>query len=217
MNRRHFLYATAASLVGAVKASGLPLSLLPLQQQWLGSYLTALGATPVNQLLVPDQELNAQLQTSAQSLFTVGYKAFGSTLYYTSEDQVAMYPLALHSPDTGLIDLTVLFFRKDASTNHSWKYTHTFSGFELEAICQAMSHLPVQPDKQEAIALFVPVYEVPHQRRPYCFKTASGQLELKVKIEESKTRLDFKLVKGNSDWVDTSFISRHFLCCRSLA
>ncbi|GAB3181264.1 hypothetical protein GCM10027291_50190 [Telluribacter humicola] len=217
VKRRTFLSASAVSLVGALKASAIPLNFLPLQHQWLTSYLEVIGATSVNRLLTTDQELDSQLQANAQSFYSLGYKAFGSTLYYTSKDKVALYPLALHSPSAGIIDLTVLFFRNDASTDYTWKYTHTFSGFELEAIAQAINQLPAQPEEQEAIAMFVPIYELPHQRKPYKFKTASGHIELIVKIEEGKNTMDFKLVRDNSLLVATRFTSRHSLCCNSLA
>lgn len=204
------------SVVGAVKASATPVSFLPLQQQWLAKYLTDVGAYPVNNWLAPDQDLNRQLQTASASFLKSGYRALGTTHYYCNNDQVAVFPLALHAPDTGMIDLAVLFFTKNTAA-HIWKYTRTFSGFDLEAIVRAMEHIGMPTHKQQAIDRFVPVYEVPHQRRPFTFQTASGMLHLKVILDAQKIWMDVKVIEDRTTLLATRFVSNHTPCTTPVA
>ncbi len=210
MIRRTFLCASVLSVAGTVKALAIPVSFLPLQQQWLAKYLTAVGARPVNHWLAPDQDLNRQRQTASASFLKLGYRAVGTTHYYCNNDQVAVFPLELYAPETGMIDVAALFFTKD-TVAHSWQYTHTFSGFDLEAIGKAMERLGKPTHEQQAIDRFVPVYEVPHQRRPFTFQTAAGMLQLKVMLESQKTWLDVKIVEDRTTLLDSRFISEHTL------
>ena len=210
VKRRTFFCVSVLSVAGAVKASATPVSFLPLQQQWLAKYLTAIGAHPVNHWLAQDQDLNRQLQTASASFLKSGYRALGTTHYYCNNDQVAVFPLALHAPETGMIDLAVLFFTKNTAA-HIWKYTRTFSGFDLEAIVRAMEHIGMPTHEQQAIDRFVPVYEVPHQRRPYTILTATGKLELKVTLNTQETHLDMKVIENRITLLDSRFISKHTL------
>lgn len=210
MKRRLFLCASVLSVAGTVKALATPVSFLPLQQQWLAKYLTAVGAHPVNHWLAPDQDLNRQLQAASASFFKSGYRALGTTHYYCNNDQVAVFPLALYAAETGMIDLAVLFFTKNTAA-HIWKYTHTFSGFDLEAVGKAMERLGTPTHMQQAIDRFVPVYEVPYQRRPFTFQTAAGMLQLKVILDSQKAWLDVKVVENRTTLLDSRFISKHTL------
>jgi hypothetical protein len=213
--RRTFLCASVLSVAGTVKALATPVRFLPLQQQWLAKYLTAVGARLVNHWLAPDQDLNRQLQTASASFIKSGYRALGTTHYYCNNDQVAVFPLALHAPETGMIDLAALFFTKNTA-DHLWNYTHTFSGFDLEAVGRAMEQLGRPIHEQQALDQFVPVYEVPHQRRPFTFRTASGMLQLKVTLDSEKIWLDVKVVEYRTTLLAIRFVSNPTPCTTTL-
>lgn len=209
MKRRTFLCASAVSLAGAIKTSALPLSFLPVQQQWLSAYIDAVGATPLNQFLIADQDLNALLVKQTALLSQTGYQPLGSSLYYTLHDQVAMYPLALYGQGATIIDLVLVFFQRNATAAGGWQYSHTFSGFDLEAVCRAIDQ--VRPGVADAADLFVPVYVAPYQKRPFIVRTTKGHIELQAKVGAEQTRLALKVCKSGTTLLEKTYLSQHTL------
>jgi hypothetical protein len=216
MKRRSFLCASALSVAATLQASAEPFAFLSPQEQWLSIYLKSVGAKPAWQWLMPDEALDSEIRTATKSLKGIGYKSTG-TSYYCNNNSVVFYPVKLSAQEVGLIDVSVLAFTKDAATNHSWKYTHTFSGFDLEAICHSLEQLPALPVERDAIALYVPVYVAPHQKRPYTVQTAKGKLELKVKLDAGGSTLEVKVLKESTTLIAASYLSRNNMSTSFLA
>ncbi|MBE9461799.1 hypothetical protein ACFP1I_31265 [Dyadobacter subterraneus] len=196
MKRRNFIFCTALSVGSISTAFAASDKNLPSIENNLQQYLSAIGAYGELKFLCDDQLIEDFTLKSASYLQT-GYKSYGLKYYFCSQQSVAVCPLVLTTDSSGIIDIAVLFFRKNSSNN--WTYSNSFSGFHLESIVKALPELNQNYSTEQWADLLVPVQRIPGKTIPHTLFTKNGSLRLVVKIEDQKTLLDFSLTEKNSE------------------
>lgn len=214
MKRRNFIFCTALS-VGSISnalASAETSSSSSVENN-LHQYLSAIGARGELKFLC-DDHLQADYDLQSSSYIKSGYKSYGLKYYFCAQQSVAICPLVLSADSSGIIDLAILFFRKNASD--VWEYSNTFSGFHLESIVRTLPELNRNYSSGELVDLLIPVKTLPGKIIPYTLFTKTGSLRLVVRIEDQKTLIDFSITEKNSLIFANNSLSNHGLYYNSL-
>ncbi len=209
--------AASALTVGALIQSNAPSLGSPLSthKQRLTDYLNNIGAIPQLFSFLNDPELLNVYQSKSKSLTDVGYRQHDAKFYFCDKNQTAAFPLSLKNTSAGIIDISALFFRKNAAGK--WQYCSSLSSFHFDAIARAVSEFEIKPDQKVLTELFVPVITKSEHAADGIITTAKGTMKLKVLVQEQKTTLEFSLKQNKEILFAENFISRHTLSCDSLA
>lgn len=213
MKRRNFIFCTALGVGSISSALASAETNTNSVENNLHQYLSAVGARGEFKFLCDDQ-LRTGYDLKSTSYFKSGYKSYGLKYYFCSQQSVAICPLVLTTENSGIIDLTVLFFRKNSSD--IWEYSNTFSGFHLESIVRTLPDLNQNYSTVQLADLLVPVKSLPGKMIPDTIFTKTGSLRLVVRIEDQKTLIDFSITEKNSQIFAKNSLSNHGLYYNSL-
>ena len=213
MKRRNFIFCAALG-VGSISSAFTPAETNTSSvENNLHQYLAAIGAQGALKFLCDDQ-LHADYDLKSSSYYKSGYKSYGLKYYFCSRQSIVICPVILTAGSSGIIDLAILFFRKNAS--NVWEYANTFSGFHLESIARTLPELNQNYSTDQLADLLVPIKSLPGKMIPYTIFTKTGSLRLIVRIEDQKTLVDFSITEKNSQVFATNSLSDHGLHYNSL-
>lgn len=215
MKRRNFILCTALS-VSAVNSAFASINTdsSPSIENNLKKYLAAVGAQGELKYF-HNEQLTGLCDSRSKSFSQTGYKSYGSKLYFCSDHKVAIFPLILTTEATGILDISLLFFRK--VNDGSWVYSNTFSNFHLESIVNALPELTPVYSTDKLADLLCPISTAPSAILPHTIFTKGGSLTTIVKIEEQKTHVDFTIKARGNEIFAKSGLSGQSLSCNSLA
>lgn len=173
----------------------------------LKCFLDAIGAVSVFKLFSDETLLNS-FQEKAKTFLATGYTQ-GSHLHFAANETIAILPLHLSPNKKDILDISVLFFRKN--TDNEWKYCHTFSGFHLEALAQNLPHLTSLYNTGQLTRLIVPDIHRRHSKEADTIFTESGSLQLSVRIDDGTTTVNLVLKETDAVVMAKNFDSSHSL------
>ncbi|MCE7042407.1 hypothetical protein [Dyadobacter sp. CY312] len=209
MKRRNFLAASTLSLGVMIQSrAAVFLNSSSSQEQNFLSYISISGAIAQNLVFLDDQQLEAVYTEKSRSLISLGYRNLNRKFYLLDGNEMAMFPLVLKNRETGFLDISGLFFRKNLTGN--WQHCTTFSGYHFDAIKQASGELAKTQSHQELASLIMPVFTSLKSYSPGRIATVGGKMDLLVKIGNEGTTLDFKLIKGETPLVAKIFTNRNY-------
>lgn len=214
MKRRNFIFCTALSVGSLSSAFASAETSKNSVENNLHQYLSAVGAQGELKFLC-DNQLQTDYDLKSSSYTKSGYKSYGLKYYFCSQQSVAICPLVLAADSSGIIDLAVLFFRKNGADG--WVYCNTFSGFHLESIIKTLPDLNQNYSTAQLSDLLIPIKTVPGIMIPYTIFTKTGSLRLVVRIEDQKTWVDFSITEKNSQILSRNSMSEHTLHYNSLS
>jgi hypothetical protein len=207
MKRRNFLAASTLSL-GAViqsKASAFFASSSGQDENFL-SYISQTSAIPQNLVFLDDQKLEAVYSERSRGFTSLGYRNLNGKFYLLDGGSLALFPLALKNRESGIIDISAVFVRKNLSGN--WQYCTTFSSFHFAAIKQAVAELVSDKSRKELARLITPVLPSLKSFTAGRVETVGGKMDLIVNVDSERTTLDFKLIKGETPLIARSFTNK---------
>ena len=141
-----------------------------------------------------------------------GYKPYSNYCYSSRDGYLKMFPMHLHTHNTGKLDNVLLCFGKNP--NGEWKALKSLSGFDLEAITVAMKELKI---KNNTVDLTHYLFPAPVQQLdPYSFETRKGNVFLKTLLSSEQTSTKIVVMEGSTIVFQKEIISQHSLVVKSV-
>lgn len=199
MKRRNFLAASTLSLGAIIQSrAAILLDSSSAQDKNFTQYLDLVGAVSEHLVFLDDQKLLELYEFKSKTLRSLGYRSPNNKFYVVEHQNLTVFPLKLQSQEAGVIDISLLFFKKNVTGN--WQYCTTFNGYHLAAISKVVDSLSVNPVRQQMADLILPVLQPAKYLRSGYVETIGGQMDLVVRVGISETVLDFKLRNMMQIW-----------------
>lgn len=141
-----------------------------------------------------------------------GYVSSGNYCFSSSDGHLKMFPMHLHTTSTGKIDDVLLCFGKNS--NGEWKSLKSLSGFDIEAITEAMKDLKIHSNEVNLSHYLFPD-PVP-QFNPYGFNTKRGSVSLQTLLAQEQTSTKIIIKEGNTIVYQKEVVSQHRFAGNSL-
>nr|WP_294782263.1 hypothetical protein [uncultured Flavobacterium sp.] len=142
-----------------------------------------------------------------------GYEASSDTCYSSADGLLKMFPMHLHTEETGKVDDILMCFGKNS--NGEWKSLRSLSGFDLEAITTAMNDLKIHSHE---VNLSHYLFPAPTQQfNPYGFDTKRGSVSLQTILTPEQTATKIIIKEGNAIVYQKEVISKHLLIANSFS
>lgn len=213
MKRRNFILGATLGVGFVSNAFATDVHNSKPVEKNLQLYLSAVGARGELKFL-SDEKLQHEYALRSESYLKTGYKSYGLKNYFCSQQSVAVCPIVLSAGDSGIIDLAILFFRKNASKE--WVYCNSFSGFHLESIATILPELVQKYNAEQLADLLIPIQNLPEKTIPHTLLTKTGSLRLVVKFEGKDAKAEFSLHEKNSRILAMNSMSKHTLYSNDL-
>ncbi len=213
MKRRNFVHNASIGFVGFNLANADIRSIFENDKikLWLREYVMA---THVNRVTVDPQlseSLNEEINKVDLSFLKTGFKSTGDPVYfYPHDDRYCFCSSTLRHDRSGMTDILLPFFHKDASG--TWHHFTTINGYQLEALVHAARTLTDCPYPLEQLLL--PIQNnSSHQHFPG-FYTQKGTLEISTVIDGQKQTETSILISTHQGVImNETFASEHCLTC----
>lgn len=165
-----------------------------LPQKYFNEFVASINAHALNASDVSDQNLLNRLAAESASYIKTGYQKMGSQIHFCREMKTAFIPLVLQTPETGILDVQVIFTEKSEKTE--WQRSGVLSGFHLEAISEYMS-ANFYSSKQLTETLVPILKKERNIQYPQALATGNGYMHLHVTIQEGRATSRLQLLSNS--------------------